>query len=379
MPIKPPYRSFVLCVLMTASLTFLVPLALSEFFKNWFGEFSPAEVAVIQKNSPDTLYLSGLDQDVSRYKLELTKLRTPEIVAIGSSRAMQVRNEFLNGRLVNWGGTIRTIGQLQWAAEQLIKLDKKPKLALIYLDPWWFNERYLDGRDIFVLKENRITNVFRSAYVLTSRAISHGVAKKPGRLGMAAIQSNQGYDDYGSFHYVARVTGVEMHSDVQFERTLRLIGTQGDRFIGAQESNPIAVQRWMETRKLLESNGITVVGMIAPLAPSAIELMRKNGRHDYFFTLASRLGTNVFDYVDPTAFSGADNCEFLDGFHGGEITYARMLLALTALRPALLPFINTEFLRTFVKDNSGLTSPITMQKYGEGKREIDFMKLGCRR
>ncbi|MBK8008147.1 MAG: hypothetical protein IPK23_06705 [Rhizobiales bacterium] len=373
------YRSFITRVLSTALLVFLIPLALSEFLRGRFSEFEAADIAAIQAKSPDALYLSGLDQDVSGYKLELTKLRRPDIVVIGSSRAMQVRSEFLNGTLVNWGGVARTIGQLHWAAQEIVELKNKPKVALVFLDPWWFNERYLDGRDIFVLREQRVGNVFRTTYVLGNRALRHGIATRPDRLGMAAIQSNQGYDGDGTFHYLARVTGVEKTEDVNFRRTLRMIGAQEDRFVGSDEPNPYAIKRWHEIRALLEKNGIKVVAIVAPMAPSAIDLMRKNGKHTLYFALARMLGSDIADFIDPTAFAGADNCEFLDGFHGGEVSYARMLVTLAQQRPDISSAINTDFLRGFVKENSGLTSPITIKKYGGGKHEVDFGGHGCKR
>jgi hypothetical protein len=373
------HRIFVLRVAAVALCVFLIPLGLSEFLKNWFSEFDAVEIASLQTKRPNALYLSGLDQDVSYYKIALSKVREPDIVAVGSSRAMQVRTEFLNGPLVNWGGTIRTIGQLQWAAEELIKLPKKPKLALIFLDPWWFNERYLDGRDVFAPRANRIGNVFRNAYVLASRAVTHGFSTRPDRLGLAAIQSNQGYDYYGSYHYLARVTGVERQADVQFRRTLRMVETEDDRFMGAAEPNPYAVKRWRDIRATLERNGIKVVAMVAPLAPSVIDLMRRKGRHGVYFNLAERLGGDVANFVDPQLFAGADNCEFLDGFHGGEISYARMLLTLAEKQPDVRPFVNSSFLTTLIQNNRGLTSPITLEKYGEGKKEVDFVGLGCKK
>lgn len=373
------HRTFVFRVIVIALLIFLVPLGLSEYLKNRFSEFEAKDIAAIQANLPNALYLSGLDQDVSGYKLELSKLRKPDIVAIGSSRAMQVRSEFVNGTLVNWGGVARTIGQLHWAAQEIVALKQKPKLALIFLDPWWFNERYLDGRDVFALHDERVGNVFRTAFVLTSRAIRYGISTRPDRLGMAAIQSDQGYDSYGSFHYLSRVTGAEKIQDVKFRRTLRMIGTQEDRFAGGDEPNPYAVNRWHEIRALLEKNGIKAVAIVAPMAPDAIDLMRKNGTHNLYFTLAKKLGGDVADFIDPASFDGSDNCEFLDGFHGGEVTYARMLLTLAGQRPDVSQFINLEFLRTFVEANPGLTSPITIKKYGNGRREIDFGGHGCKR
>lgn len=373
------HRTFILRVLVVALLVFLIPLGLSEYLKSRFSEFEAADIAAIQMKRPDALYLSGLDQDVSGYKLELTKLRRPDIVVIGSSRAMQVRSEFLNGTLVNWGGVARTIGQLHWAAQEIVEMKEKPKLALIFLDPWWFNERYLDGRDTFALREERVGNVFRTAFVLTNRAIRHGIATRHDRLGMAAIQSDQGYDGYGSFHYLARVSGAEKTEDVNFRRTLRMIGAQEDRFVGGEEPTPFAVKRWHEIRALLEKNGIKVAATVAPMAPNAIELMRKNGKHNLYFALAGKLGADVADFIDPASFLGADNCEFLDGFHGGEVSYARMLLALAEKRPDVRPFIKSDFLRGFVAKNPGLTSPITMQKYSGGRREVDFGGHGCKR
>jgi len=77
------------------------------------------------------------------------------------------------------------------------------------------------------------------------------------------------------------------------------------------------------------------------------------------------------------AVPGATNCEFIDGAHAGEVTYARTLVQIAQSDAALKPALNPP-LSEWIKINAGKVSQTSAQ-YAGNKLERDFLKLGCKR
>ena len=372
------YAIFLRRLLIVAALAFGLPYGVSEALKIWFGELPPAELAERQLKSRQTLYLSGLDQNVNIYKLELTTRQNPAIIAVGSSRALQVRDFFFNDSFVNWGLTVSSIAALDWSVNEILKLPKKPKLAIFFLDPWWFNGKFDNARDVFVAREARTTNIYRNTWLLGQRLFARKPLTQPNRLGLAAIDSNQGYDFYGSFHYISRITVGEPY-DIKFQRTLRQIDTQDQRWIGENDVNPLAIERWKAAKRRLEQNGIRVVEILPPFPPAVAARLREKGNHAYIGKIAPLLGPEAFDATSPAWVSRTSDCEFTDGIHGGEVVYAKALLDAAEKNPALRPFLRSDLLRGWTAANEGNTSPATVAFYGSGAQEIDFLKMGCKK
>lgn len=370
------YAVYLRRMLAAAACLFLLPVAASEFLKIWFRELPPAEIVSRQLASKDLLYLSGLSQDVADYKLVMAQAEKADVMVIGSSRALQVRDFFFKAPLVNWGLAVRTVGQLEWVTREIAKLPKKPRLAIVFLDVWWFNGKYQSGKDIYVLQQPHLSNIYRNTYVLTKGLLSRKHTNSAKRLGIAAIQSNQGFDYYGSFHYVARVTGHEKH-DFRFETTLHRIDTQNSRFVGADEPNALAIKRWQAAKAELELAGVHVVEILPPFASVVIDRMQSSGHYSYIWKLPGQLGKQVLDYTDARSLPEASDCEFLDGFHSGEVLNAEMLLDAAKRRPELRAVLNVEQLQAWSTAHRGFASPTTISLYGNGAKEVDFLRLGC--
>ncbi len=76
----------------------------------------------------------------------------------------------------------------------------------------------------------------------------------------------------------------------------------------------------------------------------------------------------------PRAFASND-CEFIDGFHGGEVTYARILRAMADRWPALLSYVNMERLNAAIRDWQG--HALVPDERLTNLPETDFMRFGC--
>jgi hypothetical protein len=370
------YLIYLRRMLAAAACLFLIPVATSESMKVWFGELEPSQVVARQLENRDILYLSGLSQDVASYKLELAKAEHPEVIAIGSSRALQVRDFFFSKSFVNWGLAVRSVGQLEWATRAIVTLQPRPKLVIIFLDAWWFNERHQSAKDVYVLRQAHLSNIYRNTYVLIKNLFVGKLSNRDKRLGLGAIRSNQGFDYYGSFHYVAEVTG-RAEPDVRFENTLRRIQTQDDRWIGGDEANHLAIERWRTATTELENNGVQVITILPPFSSVVVDKMRLSGNYGYLWRLAEQLGGSVLDYTDPRRLPAFSDCEFIDGSHGGEVLYARLLFDVAQQRPELALFLDTTRLGAWIDTNRGLAAPTTIRLHSGKAREIDFLRLGC--
>ena len=74
---------------------------------------------------------------------------------------------------------------------------------------------------------------------------------------------------------------------------------------------------------------------------------------------------------------GSFNCEFIDGFHGGDVTYAKILLALATQNKKLTVLLNLNYLSRIISLYHGLA--FIPDKQVTLKKEIDFTQLGCKK
>lgn len=89
--------------------------------------------------------------------------------------------------------------------------------------------------------------------------------------------------------------------------------------------------------------------------------------------LAAR-GIDALDCTDPRALA-SDDCEFIDGFHGGEVTYARILRRMADRWPALLAFVDMERIDAVIRDWPGHV--LVPDSRVTTLPETDFMRFGC--
>ncbi len=129
----------------------------------------------------------------------------------------------------------------------------------------------------------------------------------------------------------------------------------------------------------LKTRGVKVFTFIPPLAPEVFAAMKegKNSTHSIFFRLKDELekyGIEVMDFSNPRDL-GSSHCEFIDGFHGGEITYARVLRRMAARWPTLMPYVKMNMLDKIILwmvEHASVHDPRITDL-----PETDFMRFGC--
>ena len=128
----------------------------------------------------------------------------------------------------------------------------------------------------------------------------------------------------------------------------------------------------------LRSQGIQTFVFIAPLSGLVLEVMRQTPEAwPHLFRLREALaarGIDVLDCTDPRTFA-SDDCEFLDGFHGGEVSYARILRRMADHWPALRAYVDMQRLDAVIRDWPGHV--LVPDSRLTTLPETDLMGLGC--
>jgi len=382
-------------------LAFLVPCVVGALLAGFSlavltsnnEQVGPVEAARIQ-HEQGGLYGSALYYRPYPYKLELYRLNRPDVAVVGSSRAMPFLRDGFAASEISLGGAVNEIAEGERLIPEMLAIHK-PKLVIFTLDYWWFNEvRVAEAGEISTGTETSFT---LKDLIAPYQWIIHGdagfgalvqtILKRPEgepRLGAWATQNGSGFDAYGAEHYGAILTGVRKHPDKVFKTTLkRLRNAKADSKMAA--SGAFSEAAWsslLEIAAALKGEGVEVRFVLPPVAGPVLKAMREGKGTGLLDTLHERLagsGLGFYDFTDGPSF-GSQDCEFVDGLHGGFVAYFRMLRTMApdlesvpSLRGLVRPVGELDGL---IAANSGRA---TLRDAAWSGSEVDFLGLGCQK
>lgn len=386
------YLGWIGC-LIAVGILILAPFSFWWLYAS--GDAAVERVVTAQSSGRFAMFGSGLSQDFVDYKLQLYRAVKPEIIAIGSSRVMQFRGAWFREKFLNMGGVAGNLAVLRSTLDALMAC-KRPKAAIIGLDFWWFMPQWEAHPEQLVAPTSGSYNYsFASLkkpweWLLAGKItlaeffrplagiLGAGFAKN--RYGIMAQQTNDGFGPDGSWYYTGEIVGAKPALDAGFRDTLLNVqkGIRAFYHAKAGQDSPsekhldVFAEIWCRLR----SRGIQTYVFIPPLAGAVLAVM---GREDYphLYKLRDALlerGIDVMDFSDPRTLNAGD-CEFVDGFHGGDIVYARILRAMADRWPALLAFVNMEKIDAAIRDWRGLA--MMPDDRVTDMQEIDFLGLNC--
>ena len=277
-------------------------------------------------------------------KIEMTKRLRPKILAIGTSRIMQVRRNFFRSEssFYNAGGAIRRLPHIQRFLDKLPP-DYHPNILLISLDQRFFNpnwEHPVDTKDydnffemdysdpLYVL--GQILKGFPADVMANKISWKDYFQVSPQpqlRIGLSAHLENSGFRNDGSYVYGNILKNPEDPSliDYQFRFTHDLITKRTRGFQFSKDISPMALQELDALLERAAQNNIHVIALIPPYAHEVYQRMMNLGDgYGYMKELYIKLRpffikyrSTLFDASD-LAKLGASDKEALDGFHGSE-------------------------------------------------------------
>ncbi|MBO4369495.1 MAG: hypothetical protein J5803_05295 [Desulfovibrio sp.] len=376
-------------------LLLIVPY--SAWWLSESGDVSVERAVSTQAAGSFALFGSGVSQDFVDYKLQLYNEVRPEIVAIGSSRVMQFRSRYFSKKFLNMGGVAGNLPVLRSTLDAMLCVHK-PEAIILGLDFWWFMPTW--NRDPFM--EEPPTS---GSYTYSIEALKKpwlwllegkisfadflapwrgfwGEGFRKSRFGIMAQQTDDGFGPDGSWYNTAEATGQKKPFDYRFRDTMTQIVSGSKAFYHVRDKQQAPSQRHLdafaEIYCRIQSRGIRTFVFIAPLAEQTYQAMReRESLYPHLFTLADALkarGINVLDLTDPRRLASG-NCEFLDGFHGGEITYVRVLRSLCDQWSALLNYVDLDAVQRTILQWQGHT--MVHDERVTSLWEKDVMDFGC--
>lgn len=321
------------------------------------------------------------------------KLLEPEVLIIGSSRSMQFRQRYFSKSSFTFGGAVSNIYDLERVTRQAISANK-PEFIILALDYWWFNSTYLNGiksKKVSLYKrfKDSLTTVFQPYVWALEGQIKFSVLKNiilnrsiqpECRMGMLSKAQHRGYTRDGSYFYGEEYGG---QKESGFEGDIKEINDGIYR--GGGNSNLVDNDRLMifaETINRVKNSNIPYVIIFPPISPTVYAHLGKTDPQfiqfiDLVVSNVSKTSEHVFNFHDPKTINSSD-CEFLDGDHGGNTTYIRVLNALTD--SPVHSALNNETIMKDINLYAGRTiSQTEMNKFIPHVVESDFLQLGCKK
>ena len=364
------------------------------------GEQSDVSRIVDEQQRTDAMYLSLLNDNEFHYKVELARDRGPEIVALGSSRILPLRAEFFDTSFANAGRAVRQINQAP-AFLRAIESDGLPAVILFGLDFWWFHavrarvaayepDPAQDDDGIIGLDKIRLLHAHWAEGRVPVRDVLRKVVfdEEPAwnlrfgfrSMGLSAMAGFHGFRRDGSYFYGGLLVGRIESDDTGFNETLDRIDRGTSRFAHGDAISDMAWTMLIEFVRSAEAQGVHVILFMPPVAPVVAEKLRAM-EHSYRYvdSLRSRLAAleHYHDYHDPTVLNATD-CEFIDGFHGGDVVFQRILLDMADTDPLLGRLVDTSRLSESIRLHGGRALvPRHPVETSPAFNEVDFLDLGC--
>ena len=333
-----------------------------------------------------------LNLDMFQYKLELIKNIKPKIMALGSSRVMQFREESFNTSFITTGGAMHHLNEGYLFLQEMKKI-YKPEIIILGLDFWWFNEKFYQPK-IFDQQEKKEIDIKSKINQTLSMVIkgeigfdifeyilkdTNGITSYK-NVGLRSLKYSNGFRKDGSYQYTSFILGDEKNSDIKFSNTYDRINHGNSRFEYANHISKERVEIFNEIIKFAKDNDIKLILFIPPLANEVVEKMNSLGyKYNYvseFRKLVKETDIENYDFHDMRGYY-KDSCEFVDGFHGGDVAYQRILKKMYNQNSSLSKYLNIELIKKSISENAGKTLTIFDKTKYKIYKERDFLELGC--
>ena len=316
-------------------------------------------------------YLVGYAFNEQNYNfLKWTYLNSNEnktIWALGSSRVLPFRKNMFDVSFYNAGYTITSINDFKPFLQSLPK-EKLPKYLILGLDQWMFNASFdaLDKTPKVTSWQNSFTaipkifptfqtvyeDLYHKKYHLSNLKEDNFICK----IGLNAVINNTGFVNDGSMYYGGQITKLINNDttaiDYQYSNTLDRIKQGNRRFQYGKSVNEIALIKLNEFLKYCKVNQINVIAFLPPFADKVYNTMNESNNYAYLKEIYTKIkptfdsyNYEIYDFSSVTSCNSNDN-ETIDGFHGGEVTYQKMLIIMLEKSSVLNKVTNIQKLKT---------------------------------
>ncbi|MBT6276615.1 MAG: hypothetical protein HOI95_21075 [Chromatiales bacterium] len=353
--------------LLTASVAASSFVSLLLYKSNEFYSFDS-----LYRQDERFVWGPAFSQMDAAFKLNRTKHLKPDVLFLGSSRATQFRAEMFRGaRFYNAGGATGSIPALDAFLRELDD-DSQPKVAVISVDPWWFdiNRGFSEackaegGTCIEFSYAAMVANVFDKAS--DPRFLIDLLSNTPtGRVdpisnvkayGYRALKWGEGYREDGSHQRGMFILDVDPYFDILgmgyrngFEYFINQARTRTGRFAYTGALPVDRLQHLEGIVENLQSRKTEVVLVLQPFAKAFYSYLMSDPAQRNFIqdletqmaSLADRQGIEYFNFHDLRSI-GQDDSHMMDGIHKDEVATIHLANILFSRSAVLARRINLD-------------------------------------
>ena len=388
------YKQFCFSYLLMLPILGLVLVPFYLFLINSF-EHQSYEDIVVEQIKNNAIYGTALNQNTFLYKYELVKKIKPKVIAIGSSKVMKFRKEFFSKSFVNSGGAVNNLYEAKLFLKKILAVHR-PEVVFLGVDDKWFNGNikypesfpyHLNTGDILTFRKLLSTPIsfylqdkisFDDIKNIIFNTLPKSQFSSYKRMGLDAIINFDGYAPDGSRFDGRRLLGIQKNHDIKLHHTLNELNNGIKNFTYGSKKDFHYENVFEEMLEMLAKNKIKTYIFITPSSPTVGKAFKKK-KIDFGYIDVLRqyiINKGGIDFHDFQHISSND-CEFIDGDHGGDITYQRILLYFATKFPEIEGLINQEFLVDNILRFSGSTITILNNEINVDFINEDIMELGC--
>ncbi len=314
--------------------------------------FVPSWVLISNKEClPFKQYIRTLEKDQlfglgyryydKPYKYYMTQMVAPQVLALGSSRVMQVGKEMINSQFTfyNAGGAVQNIYEFNLFVKGL---EKVPDLIILNYDHFSFNQNFenqiatYDGSVYGIPKEkpekffSDVQNIYYD--ILKGKISFVDIFTVPSGFGLSANIKHDGFRADGTYYYGHIYEHPTHNEDYHFLDTKQRIKEGNRRFEEGHHIDSSLLQPIEEFLEVCRDKKIKVLAIIPPFAECINKEIETSGKYLYMKEIFPALssiynkfgGCYVYDYSSVSDLVNNDDT-FIDGFHGSNHIYALII------------------------------------------------------
>lgn len=307
-----------------------------------------------QRDNHNCVIGLGYNEQTSYYKLLNANYYGAPIISLGTSRVMQFKNGFFSSEFYNCGGAVG--GNYNEYKNFLENLNYTPEIVIVGLDAWVFNDAWNYNCAAYESFQT-IDEVDRGAISLMKSIFMDWRSGKwkiadlnnyPGNVGFNGRVKDNGFMYDGSYYYGDIYRNPLSSEDYEFVDTYDRISTGTRRFEWGDHIDEDTLRQLENLLNYCKDNDIYVIGFSAPFAPSIYDRMMNSGNYRYIdemnpacMEIFNDYGFEYFNYIDGESLDSTDEF-FIDGFHGSEIVYAKILKDMASHNSIIAKYVDVD-------------------------------------
>jgi hypothetical protein len=315
-------------------------------------------------------HLVGYAYNESNYKYikwqKLNKIEKQDIIGLGSSRILQIRDKVFTTNFYNAGFTISRISDFLPFLKS-IDPKKYPGTILIALDQWMFNDswdtsapakspEYWQQSLKILPTSGTIFQVWSDMLTGKYSVLDFFNKSKPANLygvkmiGLNAHITNSGFRDDGSYYYGGKIDDLLSSGDTNSAfNDIQLRIENGNRKF--QYGETISPKALMDLNAFLDfcaTQKIDVIAILPPFASGINAKLVASQEHTYMQKIYPEISQIFVKYnqelwdMSRLGSFGSSDAEMIDGMHGGEMVYLKILIHLVNNESSLINHVKLE-------------------------------------